>query len=430
MDSARSRSKQVWNEQLMSLLGKAFLGKLPVLHFTLIISRDKQRQFYTNIQSSMATTPDTTTVKQMEEFLQCSVCMETLTEPQTLPCFHSFCKHCLTNFVATQKKAVKKVLEVFQCPVCRTAFHVKEGESIEKIPSNHFINNMLELLTVTQQSIKCQSCKAGNLAASKCVSCDKYLCEKCLETHNNWPDFEGHVLLTFEELAKPENRAKARSKPRCQKHNKVLEFYCKECSLLVCQYCVDVDHPRPEHSLSPLADVAVQHKEELKASCAIFEKQTNEAAQSSLEIEHAMVNLKNNATKTKDAIIEQQQNILSAITKKLEQETAVLLDHVDMKYKEANEALVKQQDVVKDYLEKAKCPLYFAKSVIQNGSDDEILLVKKAVIGKARCIENERPKFMKPVHNGCIEYQAKQRKDVLENIKLHDLGKFGMYIAH
>ena len=95
----------------------------------------------------MATASDPAPVKQMEALLECSICMETLNEPRTLPCFHSFCKHCLTNFVATQKEAVKK--EVFECPVCRTKFYVKEGESVEKMPSNHFVNNMLELLNLT-----------------------------------------------------------------------------------------------------------------------------------------------------------------------------------------------------------------------------------------------------------------------------------------
>jgi transcription elongation factor Elf1 len=72
----------------------------------------------------------------------------------------------LENFVATHReKAVKakvKVPDVFECPVCRTEFHVKEDESVEKMPSNHFINNMLELLTLQQQAqrVKCQSCKA------------------------------------------------------------------------------------------------------------------------------------------------------------------------------------------------------------------------------------------------------------------------------
>jgi hypothetical protein len=338
----------------------------------------------------------------------------------------------LANFVATKKKAVKagaKVPEIFECPVCRTTFHVKEGEGIEKMPSNHFINNMLELLTLQQQaqSIKCQSCKARNPAASRCVSCESYLCVKCLEMHQNWLAFEDHVVLTLEELAKPENRSKARGKPRCEKHGKVLKFYCETCKVLVCRYCMDLNHPRPEHLWFPLADVVVQHKEALKTSSAIFEQQMNEAVQSNMKIEHAIATLKNNTTKAKGTIMQQQQEILTAFTKKLEEETAVLLGQVDVKYNEANESLIKQQADVKTYLEKTKSSLDFAKHIISNGSDEEILSLKHEVAEKAGNIEKERPELMEPVHNGSIEYRAKPSKYVLKNVKLNDLGKIGMY---
>ena len=243
-------------------------------------------------------------------------------------------------------------------------------------------------------AIKCQSCNAKDPATSKCLSCDKFLCGKCLEAHNNFPALSDHVVLTMEELAKPENRTKARGKPRYEKHYKVLKFYCKTCRLLACQYCVDVNHPRPEHSSFPLADIVEQRKEELKAS---------------------------------SAIMQQQQEIPSAFTKKLELQTAVLLDQVDMKYIEVNKPLMKQQADMKDYLGKAKSSLDFAKNIISNGTDEEILSLKHEIEEKAEEIEKEWPKLMDPVHNGAIKYQGKSSKDVLENVELNELGKVGMY---
>ena len=378
----------------------------------------------------MASAPDLA-VQRMEMLLECCFCTETLTKPRTLSCFHSFCHHCLERFVASQReKAIKagtKVAEIFECPVCRTEFHVKEDESVEKIPTNYFINNMLELLTLQQQAqrIKCQSCKAKAPAASRCVSCDKYLCGKCLEAHNNWPSFEDHVVMTMEELAKPENRTQARGKPRCTTHKKVLKFYCETCQILACRHCVDVNHIRPEHTWFLSADVAVQYKEALTTSAAVFEKQMNEATQSHLKIEHAMETLKNNATKAKEAIVQQQQEILNALTKKLKEQTTALLDKADMKYNEANQPLLKQQANVKDYLEKAKSSLDFAKNVITNGSDEEIISFKQNVEKKAEKIENERPELMNPVHNGSIKYQRKPLRDVLENVNLNRLGEIG-----
>ena len=124
----------------------------------------------------------------------------------------------------------------------------------------------------------------------------------------------------------------------------------------------------------------------------------NEASESNLKIEHAMETLENNAVITKDAIIQQQQEILSAFRKKLEQQTAVFLDQVDVKYNEVNQPLMKQQADVKDYLGKAKSSLDFAKNIISNGTDEEILSLKHEMEEKAEGIEKERPKLMDPVH--------------------------------
>ena len=190
---------------------------------------------------------------------------------------------------------------------------------------------------------------------------------------------------------------------------------------------MDVNHIRPEHTWFLSADVAVQYKEALTTSAAVFEKQMNEATQSHLKIEHAMETLKNNATKAKEAIVQQQQEILNALTKKLKEQTTALLDKADMKYNEANQPLLKQQANVKDYLEKAKSSLDFAKNVITNGTDEEIISFKQKVEKKAEKIENERPELMNPVHNGSIEYQRKPLRDVLGNVNLNRLGEIGKH---
>ena len=380
----------------------------------------------------MAATPDPA-AKRKEKLLECCFCTKTVTNPRTLSCYHSFCHHCLERFVAARRedavKAGTEIPEIFDCPMCRTTFHVKKNESVEKIPLNYFINNMLELFTLQQQAqcIKCQSCIAKDPATSRCVSCENYLCRKCLQAHNNWPAFGDHDVLTMEELAKPENRAKARGKPRCEKHNKVLKFYCETCEALVCRHCVDVNHVRPNHSWFPFSDIVGSKKEGLKNLAAIFEMQSNEAVESNLKIEHAMGTLKDNTVKAKDAIMQQHQEILNAFTKKLEVQTSVLLHQANKKYDEANQPLMKQQADMKDYLEKTKISLRFAQNIISNGTDADILSLKHEIEEKAEGIEKERPRLMNPVHNGAFQYQGKSSKIVFENVKLDELGIFGMF---
>ena len=67
--------------------------------------------------------------------------------------------------------------------------------------------------------------------------------------------------------------------------------------------------------------------------------------------------------------------------------------------------------------------LDFAKNIIFNGTDEEILSLKHEVEEKAKGIEKERPGPMEPVHNGAIEYQGKSSKHLLKNVIPNDLGE-------
>ncbi|CAB4001285.1 Hypothetical predicted protein [Paramuricea clavata] len=74
---------------------------------------------------------------------------------------------------------------------------------------------------------------------------------------------------------------------------------------------------------------------------------------------------------------------------------------------------------------KNESSLDFAKNIISNESDEEIL----RCITRHEIEENlswagygEGTTRVEPVHNGAIEYQARASKGVLENVKLNDLG--------
>ena len=218
----------------------------------------------------------------------------------------------------------------------------------------------------------------------------------------------------------------AEGKHYCGRHNKVLKFYCETCKVLVCRHCMEIDHTRPEHTWFPLADVVAQHKLTLNASSSIFERQKSDAAEGNCKIEQAMETLKNNTTKAKAAIKQQQQSILNAFTEKLEKETKAWLDQIDKKCTEANELLLNEQADVKAYFENAGSWLDYTKNILSDGNDQEIVLRKDEIEKKAGSIVNVRPELKEPVHDGLLEYHPKPNKDVFENLKLNDLGKIGM----
>lgn len=375
----------------------------------------------------MASAPEPAPIERMEELMTCSICKRTLNEPTTLPCFHSFCKHCLTGYIDIKKK--ERDDNLFNCPTCRSQYQLRQRGSLEPLPSNHFINNMLDILKIQQQAQKlpCESCKDQLPAACRCIQCEHYLCGNCLTAHNNWPGFKDHDVLTLEELAKPENQAKAKSKPRCQKHdhgNKSLEFYCNTCQTLACMTCVLVDHPKPRHDYQPTGVVAEQHKESLKAISDILQKKSKEGQNALQKIENAQQNLQANTKKANDAIMQQRIEISEKLTKSLECKTAGLLDQVDKKHKHVDRKLKEQHGNTNAYVEKVNGSLEFVKNIIETGSNEEILSLGKEIKVNANDIEKKCPNSMLPVHYGYFEYEASTKPFVC----LTNLGGVGKFV--
>jgi hypothetical protein len=56
-------------------------------------------------------------VDEINDLLTCSMCLETLNEPRSLSCFHSFCKVCLGEYIFL----AKKYLYVYQHAVLKSS---------------------------------------------------------------------------------------------------------------------------------------------------------------------------------------------------------------------------------------------------------------------------------------------------------------------
>ena len=378
----------------------------------------------------MATAPDPAPAKRIEELLTCDICREILNEPKTLPCFHSFCKICLARYIEVQREKTQRlrtVQHLYHCPVCRTQFELKR-DNMEEIPPSFFINNLLEILPVIQlqtQKLHCGSCKVQVSVTSRCIECERYLCETCLTTHNNWPDFRNHVVMTLEDLEKPENQSKAKGKPRCQKPghgSKSFEFYCDKCKELVCITCILLNHPRPDHSYRPTDIVAEEHKRALMTTAGILQKTSRDVQIALQKINNATQRLQANAKRAKEMIQEQEQEIAQALAKKVKSEAGVLLGQVDTQNSGVNEKLEKQHDEMNSYHERVNGSLNFAKNIMETANSEEIILLGKQVLVNANDIKNEYPETMGPIHDGDIEYQANSTKTIVGNVKLDDLG--------
>lgn len=193
----------------------------------------------------------------IEELLTCSLCLELFREPKTLTCLHSFCKECLNEMTKTTNK-----YDSIVCPLCRDETAIPES-GIEGLPTNFFIKNLLEVaeLKSKNESLLCSNCEDGLKAMVRCIECDEFFCQKCLDAHNRLKTYQEHKVVDLKNLLSPTTSKEFHPAMKCADHALDCRFYCRTCNVLICRDCTVVDHPLATHSVANLKDVAEQCRE-------------------------------------------------------------------------------------------------------------------------------------------------------------------------
>ena len=212
---------------------------------------------------------------------ECPLCLETVNNPKTLPCIHSFCLECLdkhANFARRQLQATIK------CPVCQTSFQIPEGDSFKNFPTSYHLNRLVDVLALKDggaQAQKCSSCDENNTASSYCFVCQIFLCTVCFEAHQRLKTTRGHRNAVIEKLNVQDVQELIQRPAMCSQQyheNQPLEFYCEECKVLICHKCSVVGHNR--HTMTDTQKAAQVQKmqmkdalEKVKAETVIYENE-------------------------------------------------------------------------------------------------------------------------------------------------------------
>ena len=80
-------------------------------------------------------------VQKLENQLNCSICLDTYTNPKLLQCFHVYCKECLVRLVDQDQRGQLSLV----CPNCRQATPVPDT-GVSGLQSAFHINHFLEIV--------------------------------------------------------------------------------------------------------------------------------------------------------------------------------------------------------------------------------------------------------------------------------------------
>ncbi|XP_029611739.1 E3 ubiquitin/ISG15 ligase TRIM25-like isoform X3 [Salmo trutta] len=171
----------------------------------------------------------------LDEF-SCSICLDLLNDPVTIPCGHSYCKVCIKGHWDQDDQK-----HSYSCPQCRQTFTPRPVLS-----RNNMLTEVVGKLKKTGQEVSpsllyagpgdvpCDICTGKQHRAVKsCLVCLASYCETHIQLHYESTALKKHSLC----------KASTQLKERiCPHHGKLLEVYCCTDQQCICYQCAIDQH--------------------------------------------------------------------------------------------------------------------------------------------------------------------------------------------
>ena len=342
---------------------------------------------------------------------ECPLCLETVKNPKTLPCLHSFCIECLDNLANFARRQLQTSIK---CPVCQASFPIPDTDTFASLPSSFHVNRLVDVLALHESTVQvqeCNSCDENNPATSYCFVCQTFMCESCFQSHQRLKATRDHLSVLIDKLQVQDVQELIERPAKCsQQYHKdqALEFYCEDCKVLICLKCSIVSHNR--HRVTDTQKAALERKMQmtealakLKAEVLLYENEIKKQ------------------TELKDKNVTDIMNAEKKMTDSVEEWIRDLREHekkMKQKFREIYEAEQNQHETRLENLElittQLKSCVERGQGVLKRNISAEILQTNHTILQRCHELINTRKsdRYKSPYLN----YFIKNKFDIFDQI--------------
>ena len=346
---------------------------------------------------------------------ECPLCLETVNNPKTLPCIHSFCLKCLDKHANFARRQLQTAIK---CPVCQTSFEIPEDDSFKNLPASFHLNRLVDVLALkdgTAQAQICCSCDENNAASSYCFVCLLFLCTSCFEAHQRVKTSRDHRNVVLEKLLAQDVEELIHRPVMCSQQyheNQPLEFYCEECKVPICIKCSVVSHNR--HTITDTQKAAQVQKmqmedalEKVKAETVIYDNKIRKQTELMEKSRNEVISAEEKMTDAVDECIRQLQEHKKTMKAKFAEIHKGQQKHHARRLENFEFALAQLKGCVEQ-----------GESIVKRNISAEILQTNQAIIGRCEeLLSAKKPDIYKPSH---VHYMVEEKVKILDRVVVSD----------